>query len=360
MTKISGFFAVGRETFIKACSLGINPACALLVMASGTGRDNVTTKWSAEAVSKHVGLRWSTAKDAISALLHHGLVVLKPGKSTHPSYKLSKVGDLIWLPRSLIEGAAKEVPPITKVRQAQDVMMLRLLVELYSAQNLREDGGVRADVCCQHYDRRQAGQQAAHTVWDFTITHKKVSWTEITQPHYRKVFTEKELEEKKNAGVDVFARVGRLESLGLIDWVPYLFEGEKGEPIHALAAKGLLIERELYEAATSAAARMLTNGQKEYVQGILAPVLAHIDKVQLIGLMRLHYRPHTRLTAAWWAEQHSVCQGFIDRYITLAVPVVPVVPATPMSIPYQLTAHVYWNTSTSTDADADADDRVPF
>ena len=316
----SGFFAVGRDTFIQACSLGMNPACALLVMASGTGKDNATTKWSAEAISNHVGVRWSTAKEAINALLKVDIVVLKPGKSTRPSYKLSKDGDLIWLPCSLIEGAANEVPPVTKVRQTQDVMLLRLLVELYSAQNLREDGGVRPEVYRQDYDRRKAGQQAAHVVWDFTKIGRIISWTAITRPHRREDLTEKEEAEGENHGVDFFARIRRLESLGLIEWVPYLFEGKVGEPIHALAVNGLPIEQELYEAATSAAARMLTEGQYQHVQGVLVPVLAHIGEVQLIGLMRLRYRPHTRLTAAWWAEHHAVCQEFIDRYETLAAP----------------------------------------
>ena len=323
--------------------MGMNPACALLVMASGTGKDNATTKWSAEAVSNHVGVRWSTAKEAINTLLDIGVVTLKPGKTARPSYKLSKDGDLIWLPRSLIEGAANEVPPITKVRQTQDVMMLRLLVELYFAQNLREDGGVRANVYCQTYDRRQAGQQAAYTVWDFTKTGGSVSWTEITRPHKRAVLTQEELDDGKNSGVDFFARADRLVKLGLIDWVPYLFEGEDGEPIHALASNGLLVEQELHRAATSAAGRMLTEGQRDRAQGVLVPVAAHIDKVQLIGLIRLRYRPHTRLTAAWWGDHHAVCHGFIDRYEALAVQVATPVPK---SIPDQQPTHNYCKTGT--------------
>ena len=313
-------------------------------MASGTGKDNSTTKWSAEAVGNHVGVRWTTAKEAINVLLNLGIVALKPGKSTRPNYKLSKVGDLIWLPRSLIEGVANEVPPITKVRQTQDVMMLRLLVELYSAQNLREDGGVRADVYRQNYDRRQAGQQAAYTVWDFTNKHKEVSWTEITRPHRREFLTDEEQEDGKNSGVDFFARADRLIALGLIDWVPYLFEGKEGEPIHALAVNGLPIEQELYLAATDAASRMLTFGQTGHVQGIIVPVPAHIDNVQLVGLMRLHYRPHTRLTAAWWGEHHAVCQEFIDRYEMLAAP--------QKSIPTPQPADVWSKTGT--------DDEIPF
>ena len=51
--------------------------------------------------------------------------------------------DWIWLPNSLVVGAQVEVPPVELVRQTQDVMTLRMLVDFYHAQNLREDGGRR-------------------------------------------------------------------------------------------------------------------------------------------------------------------------------------------------------------------------
>lgn len=316
----NGFFAVGRQTFISACGLGINPACAFLVMACGTGKDNVSTRWSAEAVGNHAGMRWSAAKEAIEALCSAELVT-KGGKPARPSYKLKKEGELIWLPRALVEGAANELVPLVKLRQTQDHMALRLLVELYTAQNLREDGGVSTKTVYQAFERRKAGQQGAYTVWDFTSGSIYVVWSEAVKAHRREVLTAEEKKEGKNAGVDFFRRLDTLKALGLIEWVPYLYEGEDGEPIHPVAWNGLPMEKELYKAATAAGIRMLTGGQNDHLEGIVVPVPNHIAEAAMIGIARLKYRPHTAMTAAWWAQHQSVCEGFTEKYNSLAVPV---------------------------------------
>ena len=315
----NGFFSVGQKTFIKACDLGMNPACAFLAMACGTGKDNATTKWSAEAVANHIGVRWTTAKEAVSSLLDSGLVTVKTESRTRPVYKLAKYGDSIWLPKALIEGAANEVAPVNRLRQTQDVMTLRLLVELYSAQNLREDGGISTKVMYREYDRQRAGDRGIHVVWDFWLEHESVSWGEVTNPHRRSQLTAVEIKDGKNAGVDFFKRKGVLFSMGLMEWVPYLFDGPKGEPIHAMHDTGLQIERELYEAANDAGGRMVADGYKNRIEGFLVPVPAHVEQVQVIGIARLRYRPQTKLTSAWWADHHSTCQNFIDGYNSMAV-----------------------------------------
>lgn len=323
MTTHNGFFAVGQDTFVAACDLGINPACALLVMACGTGKDNSTTKWSAEAVSNHVGVRWGTAKDAIGALCGAGLVT-KGGKPTRPSYKLQKEGALIWLPRTLIEGAAGETSPVDRMRQTQDPMALRLLIELYLSQNLREDGGISTKTTYRAYERRRAGEYASYVVWDFTGGLQTVVWTDAAIPHKREARTQ---EEVKNRGADFFRRFGTLASLGLVEWVPYLYDGPKGEPMYPMAWDGLEIEKELYEAATGAAERML-QGYATDIEGLAVPVPKHIAEATLIGVARLKYRPHTALTSAWWAEHQSNCREAIEEYAALAAPkVVPIRPA---------------------------------
>ena len=53
------------------------------------------------------------------------------------------------------------------VRETQDVMTLRLLVELYDARNLREDGGISRKVTYQSYERKLAGQRGPWRVWGF-------------------------------------------------------------------------------------------------------------------------------------------------------------------------------------------------
>ena len=315
----NGFFSVGQKTFTAACNLGMNQACALLAMACGTGKDNQTTKWSAEAVSNHIGVRWTTAKETVSTLIDSGLVTLKTENRTRPTYKLAKEGDLIWLPKALIEGAANEVAPVNRLRQTQDVMTLRLLVELYSAQNLREDGGISTKLMFQEYTRQRAGERGIHVVWDFSYLQEYVSWCEVTLPHRRLKLTSDDVAAGQNAGVDFFKRKTLLVSMGMLEWVPYLFDGPKGEPIHAMHAGGLQIERELFEAANSAGERMVASSYEHRRNGFLVPVPAHVEQVQVIGIARLRYRPQTKLTSAWWADHHSTCQNFIDGYDSMAV-----------------------------------------
>jgi len=312
MTTHNGFFAVGQDTFIAACSLGMNPACALLVMACGTGKDNATTRWSAEAVGNHVGVRWTTAKEAIEALCSAGLVA-KGGKPARPSYKLHKAGELIWLPKTLVEGAANETAPVAKLRQSQDPMALRLLVELYLSQNLREDGGVSTKITWKTFERRQAGQHGSYLVWDFTNSKQWVSWTGPALPHLMKNCKDGE------KGRDFFQRFAVLLSLGLVEWVPYLYDGPKGEPMHPMAWQ-MPIENELYDAATQAAARMLGESWAQSIEGIAVPVQKHIAEAALIGVARLKYRPHTALTSAWWVNHQATCAAFTEQYNALAAP----------------------------------------
>jgi hypothetical protein len=202
--KTDGFFAVYRRTWARVCGLGLNRAVAYLVLARGTGKSNRETAWSVQAIETYTGISRGRAQAAVSALVDDGVVrklrdgtrpkyelvpwQLIPGTDPRPplsSYDQSVVDkalqgkkitgwdkrtianavnqgwlvdhgdgkqsvaprpdtdpDWIWLPNTLVTGAAGETPPIELVRQGQDAMTLRLLVDLYHAQNLRDDGGI--------------------------------------------------------------------------------------------------------------------------------------------------------------------------------------------------------------------------
>src|SRR5688500_16646261 len=122
-TMAAGFFAVGHDTFVRACELGLNPAAAFLVLARGTGGDNTTTKCSAEAGAERLGVRWTTAKAAILKLIEAAVITVEQA-STRPRYALAKEGTLIWLPNAIIDGTGTGTPPVAQVRQAQDMMAL--------------------------------------------------------------------------------------------------------------------------------------------------------------------------------------------------------------------------------------------
>jgi hypothetical protein len=317
------FFAVGSETFVRACSRGVNAATGFLVMARGTGGDNVTTRWSAEAVSQRLGVRWRTARDAIGALMEAKVASTTDENATRPTYKLEKAGSLIWLPNSIVDGVGDELAPVHKLRQMQDPMAVRLFGELYGSQNLREDGGISRDATYTAYERERIGQRGAQVVWLFKYKNQFVNWNNVTLPHRRTKLSKQELEEGKNAGIDYFKRAKLLESAGLIEWVPYLFEGESGEPIHPLAWNGTDMEKELYAACTDAAQSLLTEEQLTWLSlnrdgGFLVPVPAHIEQVTMIGIARLRYRPHTKMTAAWWGEYGKTCSQFAATYRSIS------------------------------------------
>jgi len=66
---------------------------------------------------------------------------------------------------------------------------------------------------------------------------------------------------------------------------------------------------------------MLTDGQRTWAQkeGLwLVPVPAHLLNVAMVGIARLRYRPHTRLTAAWCRNLQETGVAYLQRYTDLA------------------------------------------
>jgi hypothetical protein len=204
----------------------------------------------------------------------------------------------------------------------QDPMALRLFGELYGAQNLREDGGVSRTITSRAYIREKLGQSGSNVVWYFTHKTTYVTWGDVTLPH-KNDWSKKELAGGKSPAETYFQRAGMLESAGLIEWVPYLFEGPEGEPIHPLAWNGMDMEKELYTACVAAGRALLTQGQLDHIVknlsgGWLVPAPAHMAHVQMYGIARLRYRPHTRMTAAWWADYNDRCAQFTSVYKAIA------------------------------------------
>src|SRR4051812_34122750 len=202
-------------------------------------------------------------------------------------------------------------------------MTLRLLVDLYHVQNLRDDGGVSRKLMYQQYERIEVGHQAQFTIWAFWYKTESVIWSGPTSCHCREKLTEQEKAQGKNIGVDWFRRTKQLERLGLLEWVPHLVEsdGPEGEIIHPLGkGETSSLKDVLGASAGQAASAMLTSGQRSWAaeRGLqLAPVLHHVANVQLIGIARLRYRPRTRKTAAWWADLQAKGERHLNHYLKL-------------------------------------------
>src|SRR5215469_4730690 len=65
----------------------------------------------------------------------------------HVASAPTKAPQFIWLPNALVTGTdAGEQSPVRLLRGLNDMMALRLLVDLYQAQNLSADGGISREV----------------------------------------------------------------------------------------------------------------------------------------------------------------------------------------------------------------------
>ena len=296
-----GFFAVGIEEWRQACSLGLNEACSFLVLACGTGRDNCTTAWSANAVQTYAGISWVRAKPAIERLSRANLVE-NTGSTQKPRYKL-KIGDeRIWLPKSIVMPVAGEIPALHRIRQAQDEMLLRLFVELYYAQNLAADGGLSRQVYYRKFERKIFAESGQFIFLGFDDPTGYVSWsTDVTKVHYVNV-TADEKKSGKNPGHLFFKRIQSLFDMGLLEYSVCLFESDRDDAEILFPVDGPSdIEREIKLASSALAEALLQDWQvNNCPHEHLIPVFRHQDKAQAYGIYRLRHRPHTALTSAWW------------------------------------------------------------
>jgi hypothetical protein len=415
------FFAVDRRAWVQVCGLGMNAAIAYLVIARGSGGDNRTSMWSANAIEQRTHISRSRAQAAIAELERAKVIVRDPmSKRDHPRYKIAlaheipgceafppspltteqkrvldnfdpgwnlvpdpitpedrkgsklwkiprlreiadelvdlghlfggqrkgKVylyhaffydaeaavkSDWIWLPNSLVDGAADETTPIELILQTSSVLTLRLLIELYGTHRLDEDGGIHFRQIRQEYVRHKVGGQGPYVVWGFVPDQVTIiSWREV--PFIASHFTAAllteipyDMDKERTIGEEFWASWDRLRSLGLIEMVPHLVhaDSDEGEIVHPMAfgGTGLEVEREVFHAARQAAVAMITPGQHDRAmkQGVvaLAPVLRHIEGVQMLGIARLRYRPKTNRALAFFAQEEK-WRAFITRYEEIA------------------------------------------
>jgi hypothetical protein len=333
-----GFFTVDRRTWSAICDLDdINVAIAYLVLGNGTGRQNSVTRWSAQAMKNWIDMPWRDGKAAILKLIEEGFVLREPdGSRTRPIYRLpsweaaqdfdgdSSAGasrpktELIWLPNSLVTGTdSGEMPPLTKLRLSGDIWALRLLIDLYYAHHLESDSGVLTKYLREDYERLRVGEQGPYTLWGFRSAGKGGCWDGPLADHKARRFEEGE-------DHPAWSSVLLLEEMGLMSFMPHLYPNAdpRQEPLHSLGellAGAEPEEEELRVAANAAAVAMLQLGQIDsaYLAGgydLLLPALSWMKDVQVRGVVRLRYRPHTSATAKWLKALTKGAPGWVARY----------------------------------------------
>ncbi|HEV7255718.1 MAG TPA: hypothetical protein VGN97_21790 [Mesorhizobium sp.] len=402
----AGFFAVDRRAWAFACDRGLLPAAAYLVQACGTGGDNRTTRWSANAVETYTGASRGRASAAVKDLVTCGLSRLTEA-GTRPRYHLSpahqvpgceghrpaltsleqfaltaleagaeklsperiaalegesaymgglrlvakgyaqnlKGGrfqlltfdaskaaepDWIWLPNTIVTGAAGETPPLALLRAAQSVAALRLFVNLYGAHSLAENGGIHWKQLRRTYSRHKVGERGEFIVWGFQAKLSE-AWASapFVAPHLTGKMESFEEEDgtikQRDAGWTGFWEAENvLINLGLLEVVGHVIEADTdtAEVLHPYAVgNGEPVERALAEIAHLAGEALVTPGQAEWAAGYglwLLPVAKGLlPNVALVGIPRLKYRPRTKATAAWFAR-HREWVEWQDRYLAIA------------------------------------------
>lgn len=319
------FFSVDRKGWEAATKLGLNPAVAYLVLARFTDRTNVFTSASVNAIEKHTGISRGRAQKAVEVLVMNNLVrLVSPQDAMRPRYefiaaakpgrkpktpRVQKEPEVIWLPNEIVTGAAKELPPLERLRQVNDVLLVRLFVDLYRAQVLREDHGIDRRVLFAPYERTLEGEAAEFSVWSFANR----GWTlfpssDIMSPHKT---------DGEKPWAKAWDRIRTLTALGLLEFVPHLYESD-GPDAEALFPCGrgnsTSIEDQIGHAAHFAGKALLSKFLQKEVPPWVVPVRMHLRNVQLIGIARLHYRPKTSLTAAWWAELRTKAEQVLSDF----------------------------------------------
>lgn len=322
-------FAVDRRNWNAACNLGMNEAVCYLVIASGTGGDQRTSSWSATAIEKYMGIHHRRATTAIQRLEAEKLVAvvkngsfrrysLQPACAVPSVIKRATAGqrrtpaqqqeiverlllpEWIWLPNSLIQGAADETSPVKLLRQSQNLNALRLFINFYYHHDLTADHGIdwriRSGVR-EEYTRKEIGHHGNHKIWAFKPLQYNVST--ITDFYFDEFW-------------DCFHL---LKEAGLIEFVAHLVEGDSddAEIIHPLPYPdtGETGEQEITKQAIGAARLMAPYFKDKST--MLAPVLSRLANVQMVGIARLKYRPQTTKTAEWLsnaAEWKKYASGY--------------------------------------------------
>lgn len=202
------------------------------------------------------------------------------------------------------------MPPLARLRQAQNRDHLQAFVELYGLHDLVGDGGLPRSLIWMPFERKSICEQGQFSVYGFS--HSDKAWCRGDGPLAR--FSKPE--QRSGARWEF---IHAMANMGLVERVDYLAEGDSpdAELIHALSG-----DKFAEDASTEAAmmAEQMPGGfeyecrEFDYV----LPVLRHMASVAVIGVYRLTYRPHTSATSVWYAKHVAACQQAAQQYQRLA------------------------------------------
>ena len=228
----------------------------------------------------------------------------------------------IWLPNSLTDGAAGETPPIELIRQGQNVLTLRIFIDLYFSHSLENERGISWHDPAglrQSFTRKKLGECGPVIVWGFTAGNLTAN---AKGPGWELMHGQPGTAEERSA--QFWAVIAQLERLGLLRAFPHLIDSadlETAEIIHPLTLRydrkaepeELALSQAAYEAAVSLISEERADQAYADRVSLVAPVFDSYPQVSAVGVYRLTYKPGTTASAIWkrsiddcllWAEAH--------------------------------------------------------
>lgn len=240
----------------------------------------------------------------------------------------SDKAELIWLPNTLITGTNEgEDPPIKRMRQTGDVWALRLLVDLYREQNLRDDGGIKPASLHQAFEQRKVGEYGFYTIWAFKPSKCWVCRQGALKVHYDRKPSE------PDGPLPFWSSHELLLGAGLLSYVPHVWDNDPSKGVAEIVYPhgGLYVNQypgaEQAEVDIGLAAQIaaLRAAHRERVEAaekdgftLLGPVSTSIPNACMVGVARLRYRPHTSRTGAWASRLGESSVDWVNKFQSIA------------------------------------------
>lgn len=261
-------------------------------------------------MSVYCGCRWGTAKAAVEELLGLGIIANDLERSTpkRPKYRIldnsTTMEDRIWLPKTLVEGVKKVAPyPLQPLRESDDPLLIRLLMDLYANHDLIGAGGIDPAKLCGKYEAEVIGERGANKAWGFTYKTDQV-WPALSLIHKGPKHTKEH---------PFWGRLRALQALGFVKASQVLMNKEGGDPLLCIGdtneeqAAKVLLEFLAHELCTDRAVVKSNHS-------VVLPIPAHIKEPVLLGVFRLTFRPQTKATTVWWGQAMTTNRAYLSRY----------------------------------------------
>lgn len=264
---------------------------------------------------------WPTKETDIAAAARAGMIL-----RSQDSWEVNAPGaerDLAWMPNAFVTGAGSEVPPLRRLRETGTVDALRLVVDLYAAHHLVDDGGVSCRVVWQPWERHVIAVTEDYNVLGFTRPKRKDG-----SPNGGAFNTLSRAWNGFSAtGGKPWDSMRAVERLGLVEVVTTLFDGPDGEPVFPVHHEGSDTDDarainacghyaiDAARAWGSDAVAQWEAQQRDY-HLLMAP--RHMTAATLRGVYRLRYRPRTNATARWWGKLRDTTETWTRKFNELA------------------------------------------